>query len=327
MKNNYRQDVLEYMKMPSIGGHQPYMDISKDGQYILFNSNDTGKPNLYVQAVETPADIRRITAAEKMVYVGKFSPDGKMVVFSLEAHGSEKSDLYLVRLDSLDSPPKKITRKACMTYSQGIAWRPSGTEVIRTFTDGDNSGIEVIDMETLTPKILVDGVSPLMSARYSHDGKWIACTAYDSNSSIFLVNREKPEKTKTIKLSETCFNASPSWSFDDKNIGFITNINGFFQPVVYNLENDKYDVIDLLDGEESAAHSQVAQEIEFHSDVDRIYYVVSKTGRKYIKEYTISTKRSVVLPFPEGTIDAFVINPSSQIIVAIHSSMKSPKMI
>jgi len=321
------KDILEYMKMPSIGGHQPYIDLSKDGKFVLFNSNDTGKPNLYVQAVENPSDIRRITVAEKMVYVGKFSPDGKTVVFPLEAHGSETSDLFLVRLDSPDKPPQKITRKACMTYAQGIGWHPTGTEVMRTFTDGDNSGIEIIDMKTLTPEILVDGVPPLMSARYSFDGKWIACTAYDSNSSIFLVNRTKPEETKTIKLSKTCFNASPSWSFDDKNIGFITNINGFFQPVVYNLENDTYYFIDLSEGEESVAHSQIAQEIEFHPGGDHIYYNVNKTGRKYIKEYSISTKKSTVIPFPKGTIDSFELNPTAEIIVAIHSSMKSPKKI
>jgi len=214
-----------------------------------------------------------------------------------------------------------------MTYPYGIGWHPAGTEVMRTFTDGDNSGIEIIDMKTLTPEILVDGVPPLMSARYSHDGKWIACTVYDSNSSILLINREKPEETKTIRLNETSFSASASWSPDDKCIGFITNINGIFQPVVYNLDTDNYYLIELSEKEESVAHSQTAQEIEFHSDGDHIYYAVNKTGRKYVKEYSITTKKSVVIPFPNGTTDSFAINPKAEVIVAIHSSMKSPKMI
>lgn len=319
-------NIIDYMKLPSIGGSNPSIEISRDGRFILFASNETGKLNLYVQSIENPADIKRISPADRMVYTGRFSPDGKHVCYMSELHGNETHDLFLVDLATPEQEAKKITSQALKSYDRGLGWSPDGLEVARSFTAGANSGVEIINIATGESQVLIENVPPLMSLRYSHCGDWLACTVYEGVSRILLVNRHDPTKTKTIRLSETCANAGPSWSQDDSKLGFITNINGFFQPVIYDLQTDQHTLIELDAGEESLGYVQVALEMVFHPDGECVYYAVSKSGRKYIYERNLSTGEKRILPFPDGSVEPFQLSADGRLVVALHSSMKSPRM-
>ena len=318
--------IIDYMKIPSIGGSHAHVDISRDGKLIQFSSNETKKLNIYVQSTVNPAEIQRVTPPDEMVYIGEFSPDGKKLCYMADKDGTEKHDLFLIDLDNQNDEPQRLTQKTLNTYPHSIDWHPGGKEVVYGFTDGESNGLKAINTESGESNILIQDFHPIMSARYSKSGDWIACTAYDSESFILLVNRYNPSETRIIKLNETCYNASPTWGPEDKSIGFITNINGFFQPVIYELETGTYSFIDLEDGEESICNSQVALEIAFHPDGERIYYGVNKISRKYVCEYSLRSGKSTVLPFPEGKVEPFRLSFDGKKIVAIHSSMKSPGM-
>jgi dipeptidyl aminopeptidase/acylaminoacyl peptidase len=319
--------ILEYMQIPSVGGSRPHVAISPDNEWILFSSNESQKLNLYVQSTRNPAEVKRITPAEQMVYIGEFSPDGKSTCYLLDENGTEKHDLLLVALNEPDAAPRKLTKRTLNTYPDAISWHPSGREIARGFIDGENSGLEIINIETGEVTIMIENLPPLMTVAYSHNGEWLACTAYANASYVLLVNRNDPTQTKIIRLSEDSFNASPSWSGDDARVGFITKINGFAQPVIYDLKTDEHTFIELGEGEESIAYSQTAQEIAFHPDGETLYYAVDKNGRKSVFEHSLKTGERKELPFPAGKVEPFRLSADGGYVAAVHSSIKSPAMV
>jgi len=74
-------------------------DLSPDGRYLVYESDDDGDLELYLRDLETDA-VRRITDNEEPDWSPSWSPDGRFVAFA--SVSDENVDIYTVDIDSLE---------------------------------------------------------------------------------------------------------------------------------------------------------------------------------------------------------------------------------
>lgn len=322
MESKKFEEIKTLFNIPTIGGISACLQMSSDGQYVLYNTNVSGKMGLYYQNTQDSSDVKRVTPEDKDVHFGVICPNRNIVIYMQDDGGDEKQDLYLVNLD--DNKDKvKITSNTATTYPQTLTWNSEGNEILRGYADGSKNVLQAINIDTLEIENIYEAPFAIMSAEYSNNNEWIACTGFDGRSFVVLVNRDNPEIVKTIRLAENSYNATPTWSPDDSTICFTTDINGYMQPVLYEISSGNTTFVELDEMEECEIKSQIATDIRFSKDGKSIYFLVSKDAQAYIKECKLENMEQRIVPFPDGTNQEIVLNRAKNILVTINSSMNS----
>ncbi len=89
------------------GGDDNYPVWSPDGKRIAFNSTRAGPANLYVTAADGSGTAERLTTSEYSQYPGSWSPDGRFLAFTEEAHPNTGDDIWLLPMQG-DRRPQPI---------------------------------------------------------------------------------------------------------------------------------------------------------------------------------------------------------------------------
>ncbi|MEM3699491.1 MAG: S9 family peptidase [Candidatus Bathyarchaeia archaeon] len=297
-----------------------HVDLASDGKSVLYSSNPAGIPQLYLLETKPNSKPTQVTSGNDATMIGFLSPTGDRILYLQDKDGNELHHLFLA--SNKGENPQRITKNAYRTV--GSAWHPNGKEVMRSYGTKDSSGIEIFNLETGESFILKEQKALLLGAKYSHDGKWIACTERaggkdPKNLQVTVLNRNDPSDVISYKFKDGSKEAQPSWSPDDKKLAFISNLKGRNQVVIQEFKGEEHFFLDLEEGEEASG----TQEIGWSPKGDKVYYVVSKYSRTRLYEHPLDGEKTA-LPFLEGTIHAFRISKDGKRIVAVHSSMASP---
>jgi len=305
--------ISDLLKIPLILG----MDLDRNGRAVVYSSNETGIPHLYILPTKAGSKPRRITSGDDPVLMGMLSPDGDDLVYSLDKDGNELHHLYLISKDG--GEPERITEEPYRTF--GCDWHPSGKEVTRAFASMSSCGLESIDLETGENFKLKEPTPPILELEYSHDGNWIACSmmAGLKNMQIFIVNRNDPSDTIVYSLKEDSKEGAPSWSIDDSKLAFQSDAMCSNRIVIQEFQGDERLILDLEEEEEAVGPQPV-----WAPKGDKVYYIVSKQSRTTAHAHPLDGKKESALPFPRGTIESLKISRDGQSMVAVHSSMTSP---
>jgi len=300
-----------------------WVDLTPDGNVVLYSSNVTGIPHLYVLQTRPGSRPKRVTNGNDPVKYGSFSPSGDYVMYLRDKDGNELHHLFLTSKEGQKT--EQITENPYRTWD--ATWHPNGKEVARSYATEKSCGLEICNVETGDNFILKEQRAPFYDIEYSHDGKWIACTEYGGgkdprNFQVTAVNRNDPTDTINYKYKDGSKEMSPSWAPDDKKLAFISNVKGKNQVVIQDFQGDEYLFLGLEDGEEAFEE----QEIGWTPTGDKVYYIVSKHSRTYVCEHLFHGEKTA-LPFPRGTVFVSKISKNGKTTVALHSSMSSPHSI
>jgi dipeptidyl aminopeptidase/acylaminoacyl peptidase len=307
--------ISELIKVPIIMA----FDFDRDGRFVLYSSNETGIPHLYVLSTKPGSKPRHITSGKDPVLGGILSPGGDKLVYPQDKDGNEIHHLFLLPVEGGEA--KQITEKPYSTM--GVDWHPNKKEVTRPFASMKSCGLETINLETGECFMLKEPTLPLMGVEYSHDGKWLACTMLKSfkNMQVLIVNRDDPADTIVYSIKDDSKDVSPVWSLDDKKLAFVSDANGRPQIVVQEFQGDERIFLGLEEDEEAAGPAVWSPE------GDKVYYAVSKQSRITVHGHLIGGEKEPALPFPKGTVTPPKISKDGKIMVALHSSMISPSGI
>jgi len=296
-------------------------DLDEKGRFVLYSSNETGIPHLYVLHTESGSKPKQITSGEDPVMGGVVSPQGDRLVYPQDKDGNEIHHLFLLPIEGGEA--KRITENPYRTV--GMDWHPSGKEVSRAFVSMKSCGLETINLETEERFMLTETTSPLMGVQYSNDGKWLACSMAASfeNIQVLIVNRNDPADTIVYSIRDDSRDGLPSWSPNDKKLAFVSDAKGRGQIVVQEFQGEERFFLGLEEGEEAPEFSQAI----WNPEGDKVYYVVSKHSRTTMHSHPIDGEKGAALPFPKGTVSHMPspkISKDGEVIVALHSSMTIP---
>jgi len=308
--------ISDLFKIPVIYG----IDLEQKGKFVLYSSNPTGIPQLYILPTKAGARPRQITSGNDAVMFGFLSPHGDQLAYLQDKDGNELHHLYLISTEGRDV--QRITEKPCRTM--GGDWHPEGKEVTRSFATKKSCGLETCNLETKEKYVLREQTTPIFDVHYSHNGKWIACTEWGGgkdpkNQQILILNRNDPKEAIVYSIKDGSKEMLPSWSPSDKKLAFLSDVQGRNQVVVQEFQGEDRLFLSLAEGEEVVD----MQEVGWHPKGDRVSYIVSKHSRAAVYEHPLDGEKTEV-PFPKGTILMSKISKDGATVVAVHSSLSSP---
>jgi dipeptidyl aminopeptidase/acylaminoacyl peptidase len=297
-----------------------WIDLASDGRKMLYSSNATGVPHLYVSETKPDSKPKQVTSGNDPVIFGSLSPNGNHVVYLKDKDGNELHHLFLTSKEG--QKPRQITKNPYRTWD--ARWHPNEREIARSYSTKELCGLEICDVKTGENFVLKEQKTPFFIAEYSHDGNWIACTERGGgkdpkNMQILVVNRKDPEDTISYKFKDGSKEFFPSWAPNDKKLAFLSDVKGKNQVVIQDFRGKEHFFLSLKGGEEAVD----VQSASWAPTGDKVYYTVSKHSRNSLYEHPFDGEKTA-LPFPEGEILFYRVSKDGKTIIALHSSMSSP---
>ena len=195
-------------------------DISPDGKYFVFTSNQTGNNDIYIMDRSgTTFDLTNNPADDEWA---RFSPDGKEIVFDSNRDGGV-FEIFVMNTDGsgtstqLTFPP---------TLGRYPSWSPDGKQII--FRRGID--VYVMNADGSAPTQLTNEAPPSFAqmANFSPDGRYITFMSFrEGYCSVFLMNSDGTGQTNlTPKVaadpSTSWCSRAPAWSTNGHEIYFMS---------------------------------------------------------------------------------------------------------
>ena len=123
----------DMMKMRRLGD----IDLSRDGKWVLFSATDvdltknTRTPHLWIVPADGSAPEKPLTASQAGESRGRFSPDGKQILFESDRDGGQQ--VWLADFDGAAGTigePRELTEIS--TETDNATWSPDGKHILFT---------------------------------------------------------------------------------------------------------------------------------------------------------------------------------------------------
>lgn len=166
-------------QLTEANGQDSFTSWSPQGDSIVFDSERDGDFEVYVLEIAS-GEISKLTDNEVWDGEPAWSPDGTTIVFHSDRDDDGVFDLYAMRPDG--SSPTRVVERG---FSP--AWSPDGTRIAfaREPEDGSDRDLWILDVESGSEELLVDGDAWQDNPAWSGDGTRIYFTS--DRSGVFNV--------------------------------------------------------------------------------------------------------------------------------------------
>jgi TolB protein len=196
-----------------VGVENAYPRWSRDGQRILFQSNRTGKWQLYT-VKRDGSDLKRITNDEHNNYMADWSPDNRQIAFVSDRDGNE--DIFVMGSDG--SGITNLSRHPARDIHP--YWLRDGKRLYFNSTRGNGGALTIYEMSARGENLRRISTSndDETCARQSPDaGKVVYLRAFaGSNDEIFVLDLNSGKATNVTRSNEA--EGWPTWSADGKRV-------------------------------------------------------------------------------------------------------------
>jgi Tol biopolymer transport system component/tetratricopeptide (TPR) repeat protein len=197
--------------------------VSPDGKKIVFASERSGTPELYVMNIDG-SGLRNLTDNTAHETSPAWSPDGRRVVFGVETVPLRESDIWVMDADG----GNQVNLTNAPGYDARPAFSPDGTRIAFASNRGNgflyNFDIWVMNTDGSNARRLTDYEEYEADVTWSPYGKRIAFTRamLDKQFDILVINADGTNPvnlTNTAQFDETV----PAWAPDGRLIAFASN--------------------------------------------------------------------------------------------------------
>jgi Tol biopolymer transport system component len=174
------------------------VEFSRDGRWVAYVTYPEG--SLWRSKADGSERLQ-LTFPPMQVFLPRWSPDQKQIVFSLSIH-SERTQNYLVSANG--GIPQPVLSG---DLDEGDPnWSPDGNSLVFAATFRNKVNLNILDLRTHKASV-VPGSEGLFSPHWSPDGRYIIAMAYPGqNLMLFDFKTQKWSELTGIKA------AFPNWS-------------------------------------------------------------------------------------------------------------------
>ena len=195
---------------------------SPDGRRIVFASDRTGDPEIYVQTIGKHDPVRLTDAPGRDAHPA-FSPDGSQIAFQSPRNGGGQTQLYIMRADG--SAPRRITSDA--GFAGMPVWSMDGRQLAYQHQPAPNARWRLMLIDAApgaTPRALTDGTADDQVINWAPDGtRFVYHSNRSGRNQLSLLSAAG---ATTPLVATTSEDRSAAWSPDGSQIAFMSERDG-----------------------------------------------------------------------------------------------------
>ena len=169
--------------------------ISPDGRWVVFTSERTGNPDLYVLDLQGHAEVRPLVESPAMEDAAAISPDGRRLLFVSTRSGN--ADVFVLPFQPEDPPAaseaRNLTRHPAGDYNP--AFSPDGTRIL--FSSSRDTSVATVTGASLPPTYLASELYVMQTdgtdvRRLTQHENWDGAPAWtpDGQAVVFYSQRD-----------------------------------------------------------------------------------------------------------------------------------------
>ncbi len=309
-------DVEKVLKIPDL----IFVDLSKNGKYVLFLSNVSGSYQLWSTDMQKGKTIQ-ISHGDQRVTFAEISPDAEKIAFSRDFDGAEKHQLFLAPITGqvLEEQVSKLQDIRVFDF----AWSYSGKEIAFTGSTSEANFLWLYDVESRSHQPLYKNRKWIFSPNWCKDSKRLVVSARTTNKPksaelLFLNVADKKFKIYTPKSGSE--NTSPKWHPDKDQILFKTDAQGTYDLAIYDVASEALNYLNLSTLGRDFLH------YNWTSDGKAVWFVAVKNGRTKLYLKNLGGD-SAELSTPNGMISNIKLDKTDSFFIFSWSSLSQPSIL
>ena len=239
---------------------------------LLFVCDKTGKKELFTSGFDG-SDPRQVTRIRSLSMAPTWSPDGTKLAFSVynrHSDGTKNIDLFEYSFKS--GGLKLLSNKPGI--NSGAAFSPDGKKLAYTMSYTGNPEVHLLDLETGTTTQITRSIGFDVDPAFSPDGSTLALvSSRPGKPMIYTLNLKNPTEVKRLTYAGA-YNATPSWSPDQKTIAFAGWLEKHFDLFIITPDGSRIERLTKDEGNN--------EDPSFSPDGNYLTFTSSRSGGKNI---------------------------------------------
>ncbi|MBN2549850.1 MAG: S9 family peptidase [Anaerolineales bacterium] len=246
-------DLEWLLRLPCVDPEQGF-SISPDGLKAAFSWNKTGQWEIYEVLLDGSAIPQQVTQGPGGKFAPRYSPDGTYLAYVVDFDGGERFSLITRHLSS--SQITNLTQDEPGALQPSYSWSPDSAWLAFI---SDRSGVfdtYIMPASGGTARLVLSISHPQVGVRWSPDSRWLLITAetHGQDYGVFIAPVEGGEIQHLSDQSGALNARSAYWSPDSRQVAFASDIHGFYDIGIYDLENRDLTWVTSGKGDKSFPH-------------------------------------------------------------------------
>ena len=306
--------IDQFMNTTSIGG----ASFTPDNSKVLYSSNQTGIYNAF-EAPVVGGEPRQLTnSTDNSVFAISYFPKDERFLYTSDKGGNEITHLYVRNPDgsSKDLTPEPDAKAMFVDWShdQNSFFFLSNKRNPKYFD------LYEMDLQSLTPKLVMQNEQGLDVATVSRDKKYVALvkTINTNSSDMYLYNTDTKQLKQLTNHNQDIQYRPQTFTPDNQKLYFLTDEDGEFMTLKsYDLGSGKTNNVENADWDIMYTY--------FSRDGKYRVTGINNDARTEVKVHDIATNQQVQLPeVPAGDITDVTISDDGQLMAFYVNNPTAP---